>query len=183
MTNDYFGELTNAMTWVSEQNKTMFIGQSVSYEGHALYKSLMNVPQAKRLETPVFEDFQMGLCIGLALEGWLPISIFPRSDFLILASNQLANHLSNVRLISDNKRKVRVLIRVSVGSTSPMHPGLQHCQDYTEAIKIMCKNEIDVVELKDKHDILPAYQKAVLREDVRSTILVEYMDLYHTQGE
>ena len=133
----------------------------------------------KRLELPVMEDFQMGISIGLALEGWIPVNIYPRSDFLIIASNQIANHLSNVSLVSDGRRKVRVITRVSVGSTEPLHPGLQHCQDYTEAFKIMSKGEIEIVELKDKNDIVPAYQYAVLREDVKSTILVEYMNLYH----
>ena len=30
---------------------------------------------------PVFEDVQMGLSLGMALNGYVPISCFPRFDF------------------------------------------------------------------------------------------------------
>lgn len=176
---DYFDELIRTMEWLGQQPKVRFIGQSVVWDGHALFKSMVKVPADKRLELPVFEDFQMGMSIGLALEGWIPINIYPRSDFLIIAANQIANHLANVRIVSDGKRKARVITRVSVGATEPMHPGVQHCQDHTEAIKLLCRGEIDVVTLTNKEDIFPAYQHAVLREDCKPTILVEYSNLYH----
>jgi pyruvate/2-oxoglutarate/acetoin dehydrogenase E1 component len=178
---DYFDELIRTMEWLGQQEKVKFIGQSVEWDGHALFKSMKLVPMEKRLELPVFEDFQMGMSIGLAFEGWIPINIYPRSDFLIIAANQIANHLSNVRYVTDGKLRPRVITRVSVGGTEPMHPGVQHCQDYTEAIRVISKGEINIVELTDKRDILPAYQYAVTRKDSKPTILVEYMDLYHTQ--
>lgn len=180
MENNYLTELDDAMYWLSQQEKTIWIGQSVKWAGHSLFSSMTRVPVEKRIELPVMEDFQFGISIGLAMAGFIPINIYPRSDFLVIASNQIANHLANIRLVSDNKRKVKVITRVSVGGTTPMHPGLQHCQDHTEAIKLMCRSEIDIVELKNKNDIMPAYQYAYQREDIKSTILVEYMDLYHT---
>ena len=177
--NDYFSELIRATTWLGKQEKTIFIGQSVKFDGHSIYKSMLGVPENKRLELPVFEDFQMGMCIGLSLEGYIPISIYPRMDFLIIASNQITNHLANLRLVSDGKYKARILIRVSVGAIEPLHPGPQHCQDHTEALKLLCRGEIEVVELKKKEMIFPEYQHALTREDSKSTILVEYGDLYH----
>ena len=179
--NDYFQALDDAMAWLGQHEKVRFIGQSCRWDGHSLYKSMTKVPMEKRLELPVMEDFQMGLSIGLALEGFIPINIYPRMDFLIISANQIANHLSNVCCVTDGKLRPRVITRVSVGGTEPMHPGIQHCQDYTEAIKTISKGYIEVVELKNKHDILSAYQHAVLRDDSKPTILVEYMDLYHTQ--
>ena len=35
----------------------------------------------KKIEMPVFEDVQMGLSLGMALNGYVPISCFPRFDF------------------------------------------------------------------------------------------------------
>ena len=137
----------------------------------------------KRLELPVFEDFQMGMSIGLAIEGWIPVNIYPRSDFLIIASNQLANHLANIPITTEGKIRPRVITRVSVGGTTPMHPGIQHCQDHTEAIKLITRGNVEVVELKDKKQIFPAYNNAITRTDSKSTILVEYMNLYHTQKD
>ena len=176
---DYFDALNETMEWVGQQSRVRFIGQSVVYDGHALFKSMLKVPIEKRLELPVFEDFQMGISIGLALEGWIPVNIYPRSDFLIIAANQLANHLANVKIVTQGKISPRVITRVSVGSTTPMHPGIQHCQDYTEAIKLITRGEVEVVEMREKEHILPAYQYAVTRTDSKPTILVEYSDLYH----
>ena len=168
---------------MGKQPKVRFIGQSVVWDGHALFKSMPTVPREKRLELPVFEDFQMGMSIGLAIEGWIPVNVYPRSDFLVIASNQLANHLTNVRLVTEGKLRPRVITRVSVGGTEPMHPGLQHCQDHTDAIELITRGEVEIVRLKDKKQILPEYQRAVQRDDCKPTILVEYMNLYHTQKD
>lgn len=178
---DYFDELKATMEWMGQQEKIRFIGQSVEWDGHALFKSMAKVPMDKRLELPVFEDFQMGMSIGLALEGWIPVNIYPRSDFLIIATNQLLNHLTNVRIVTEGKLRPRVITRVSVGATDPMHPGPQHCQDYTAALKLMTRGEIEIVELRAKEQILPEYQRAVTREDAKPTILVEYGNLYHME--
>jgi len=180
---DYFDELNKTMDWMGQQPRIRFIGQSCVWDGHALFKSMLKVPMEKRLELPVFEDFQMGMSIGLALEGWIPVNIYPRSDFLIIASNQLANHLANIRITTEGKIRPRVITRVSVGGTEPMHPGIQHCQDHTAAVNLITRGEVDVVQLRKKEDILPAYQYAVTRLDSKPTILVEYMNLYHTQKD
>lgn len=178
---DYFDELNRTMDWLGQQPKVKFIGQSVVWDGHALFKSMVKVPMEKRLELPVFEDFQMGMSIGLAFEGWLPVNIYPRSDFLLIAANQLANHLTNIPEITEGKLRPRVITRVSVGATDPMHPGPQHCQDHTEAIRLITRGHVEVVQLREKEQIFPAYQHAVTRPDCKPTILVEYANLYHTQ--
>jgi hypothetical protein len=91
----------------------------------------------------------------------------------------LINHLTNVREVTGGKLKPRVITRVSVGATEPMHPGPQHCQDYTEALKLMTRGEIEIVQLREKEQIVPEYQRAVQRDDAKPTILVEYGNLYH----
>lgn len=178
---DYFSELDRTMEWLGQQPRVMFIGQSVVWDGHALFKSMTNVPTERRLELPVFEDFQFGMSIGLALEGWIPINVYPRFDFLIIAANQITNHLANVRLVSDGIYKPRIITRVSVGAVEPLHPGPQHCQDHTEALKLLCRGEIEVVELKRKEQIFTEYAHALQREDVKPTILIEYGDRYHKE--
>ncbi|KKL80096.1 hypothetical protein LCGC14_2008200, partial [marine sediment metagenome] len=90
---NYVEELTSAMTWLGEQPDTVFIGQSVAYPGNSLYGTLKGVSGEKKLELPVAEEMQMGMSIGMAMTGKVVISIFPRMDFLLLALNQLVNHL------------------------------------------------------------------------------------------
>ena len=48
------------------------------------------------------EELQMGITTGLALNGSIPVSIFPRWNFLMLAMNQLINHLDKINIMSNN---------------------------------------------------------------------------------
>ena len=89
----------------------------------------------KKIEMPVFEDVQMGLSLGMALNGYVPISCFPRFDFLILACNQLLNHLDKIQKMSKNQFLPKVIIRTSIGSKKPLDGGPQHTQDYTTIFK------------------------------------------------
>ena len=45
------------------------------------------------VELPVAEEMQMGMSLGLALDGKVPISIFPRWNFLLCGMNQLVYHI------------------------------------------------------------------------------------------
>lgn len=171
----YRNELTRAMKHLAQDDKTIFLGQGIVFPGNGLYETLQTVSICKRIELPVAEDLQMGMSIGLSLEGFIPISIFPRMDFLILALNQLVNHLDKINKTSNCQFNPKVIIRTAIGATKPFYPGLQHCSDYTEGIKAMVKS-IDVVKLANDKDIVPEYDKALCAE--HSTLLIEYADLY-----
>ena len=97
---NYLDSLIKSMEWLSNKNDTLFIGQSVKYSGNSIFNTLKTIKDEKKIEMPVFEDLQMGLSIGLALEGYVPINCYPRFDFLILACNQLINHLDKIRYMS-----------------------------------------------------------------------------------
>lgn len=170
---NYFDELTKAMTMLAAHPKILFVGQAVKYDGQRAHATFKGVPEDRKIEMPVAEDFQMGFCTGLALEGYLPISFYPRFDFLILAANQLVNHLDKIPVMSAFRPKV--IIRTIVGATTPLNPGPQHTQDHSKAFRMMLKT-IEVVELTHAGQILPAYEGA--RASQCSTILVEHMRLY-----
>jgi pyruvate/2-oxoglutarate/acetoin dehydrogenase E1 component len=114
----------------------------------------------------------------LALAGQVPVSIFPRWNFLLLAVNQVVNHLDKFPLMSNNGYRPKVIIRTGIGSVRPLHPQHQHVGDFTDAFRLMCRN-IEVSRLDEPEDIFPAYQKALEREDGKSTIVVEYGDYYN----
>ena len=109
----YKDELIRSMKYLSKDKRTIFLGQSVKYSGNAIFNTLKDVDDKKKIELPVFEDVQMGLSTGLALQGFIPITCYPRFDFLILAMNQLVNHLDKIRHMSFNEFKPRVIIRTS----------------------------------------------------------------------
>lgn len=164
------------MTLCASDSSSIFVGQAVEVEGTGISRSLAAVPIEQRIELPVDEDFQLGLSIGLALEGQRVISIFPRWNFLLLATNQLINHLDKLSELGIFLQKP-VIIRTAIGSINPLHPGPQHVGDFSEPFKQMCKN-INVVRLDDKTQILPEYEKALERKDHVSTLLVEWSDRY-----
>jgi len=171
----YFEELKAAMKMLSKDSHVMFIGQAVEYAGTAMTNTLKDVSREQLVELPVFEDTQMGITLGLALAGFIPVSIYPRWNFLICATNQLVNHVDKITMMSDFKP--RIIIRTSIGSERPLHPQHQHVGDYTDAFRLMCEN-IDVIRLKEPKDIIPAYTKAYERKDGIATVLVEYGDYY-----
>ena len=170
----YSGEVRKAMNFLSEDERVLFIGQTVEYGGSRFTKDLSEIVSSKKLELPVAEELQMGMSIGLALEGIVPVSIFPRFDFLLLGMNQLVNHLDKIKEMSKNEFNPKIIIRTIIGGKNP-YPGPQHCQDYTFEFKSLLKN-IYVKKLEKINEIFPEYKKALKREG--SSLLIELGDLY-----
>lgn len=165
---------------LAQDDRTVFIGQSVIYPGTGMYQTLEKVPNEKKIEMPVEEDFQLGVSIGFALNGFIPISIFPRWNFLLLATNQIVNHLDKLRELMDNENIPQVIIRTSIGSEYPLHPGPQHIGDFTEFFSGLLNN-IEVVRLDKSNQIVSEYQRALVRTDGVSSILVEWSDKYYEE--
>jgi len=176
----YLDEIKKAMSLLAEHPKTYFIGQAVEYEGTGLYDSLKHIPSSKRLELPVAEHLQCGLANGMAIDGMIPVSTFPRWNFLLMGTDQIVNHLDKFSSMSNGKLTPKVIIRVAVGSESPIDPQCQHKGNFTEAFKSLTQN-LDIIQLDEPEDIIPAYKKALNREDGKSTILVEFADYCKTK--
>ena len=168
------------MEWLAEKDNTIFLGQACKVSGHAISSTLEKVPEDKRVELPVFEETQMGVSTGMALEGFVPITMYPRFDFFILSCNQLINHLDKMRDMSKGDMTPRVIIRVAVGSKNPIDAGPQHTQDHSEAFRKML-TDVNVVQLNEPEDIFPAFKEAYEREDSKSTLLIEYGEHYGTK--
>ena len=166
------------MEYLAKNKKTIFIGQAVEVPGTSMSNTLKNINKNKLLELPVAEEMQMGITLGLAMDGNIPISIYPRWNFLLLAINQLINHIDKIDIMSGGGYRPKLIIRTGIGSERPLHPQHQHVGDFTDAIRRMCTT-IEVLRLEEPEDIFPSYEKALKREDRRNTILVEYGDYYN----
>ena len=163
------------MKWLGEKENTLFLGQATLFSGHAISGTLTEVPKEKLIELPVMEEVQMGMCAGLSLEGYVPISIYPRFNFMMLSINQLVNHIDTMREMSKGELVPRVIVRVAVGAKKPLDGGSQHTQDFTESIKNML-NDTVVVELKEPEQIFQSFKDAYNRNG--STVLIEWGDYY-----
>ncbi len=174
----YMDELIRSMDYLAERGDTVFLGQAVAVAGTAMRNTLLNVEKDKLIELPVEEEFQLGISIGLSLNRRIPICIFPRWNFLLLATNQIVNHLDKLKELTQVQNPGKVIIRTGIGSENPLHPGPQHTGDFTEAFTLMCKN-INVVRLDSAEMIFDEYIKAYGRDDGTSSLLIEWSDRYN----
>ena len=172
----YLDALTEAMKLTMEDDKTIFIGQQIVYYGNPMSKTIEGLPKERMIETPVMEEVQMGMTVGLSMAGKRVVSFYPRWDFLICAGNQLVNHLDKLEIMSDGEWKPNVIIRVGKGSDEPLDPGHQHKADYTEEFSSILKHTT-VIKLDSADKILPAYKRALTEGG--PFVLVEYPHLYY----
>jgi pyruvate/2-oxoglutarate/acetoin dehydrogenase E1 component len=156
------------MEMLARDPRTLFVGQAVRFPGQRAHQTFAAVPMDRRIEMPVAEDFQMGFSTGLAMAGYVPVSFFPRWDFLVIAANQLVNHL-------DKHFAAKVIVRVAVGANRPLDPGPQHTQDHTAAFRMMLRR-VQILELLEPEFVVPHYRYALESPD--PVIVVERMDLY-----
>ncbi len=172
----YKDALTEAMTFLGEQDNIMFVGQQIVYAGNPMSTTLGNVSKDKMVELPVMEETQMGMTLGIAMTGKTVVTFYPRWDFIILAVNQLVNHIDKYELMTG--KRANILIRLGKGSDKPLDPGHQHKGNYFNEFKSMCPN-IKFHDLQSTDDIVPAYKDAYQNGGVH--VLVEYPELYYIQ--
>ena len=172
----YKDEIIKSMEWLAEKNDTTFIGQSVLHSGNAIYNTLKTIDEEKRIEVPVFEEVQMGMCTGMALNGLVPICCFPRFDFILRCMDSLVNHLDKMQHMTEGTFKPKVIIRTSIGAKEPLDGGIQHTQDYSDSIMRML-HEVNVVLLNEPEQIFPEFEEAYNTDC--STLLIEWGDYYN----
>lgn len=173
----YKQEVIRGMQLLASDPTTVFVGQGVRIKANCLFEQLEGVPEHRRLEVPVFENTQLGMCLGMALTGFTPVCLFPRTNFLLCAVDQLVNHLDKWRQMTGKPAKV--IIKTMSGCTRPLDPGPQHSEseyvNYTSAFEEMCES-IVIEEMWKLDQVYPAYMSALQHEG--PTLLVERGNLY-----
>ena len=84
-----------------------------------------------------------------------------------------------ILLHAAQKRAVVALVKTTMDQPRATHSILV-VGDFTEAVQSMCST-VEVIRLENPEDVYPAYQKALLRDDGRNTIIVEYGDYYNVK--
>lgn len=172
---NYHDALCHAMALCAEEWNAIFMGQGVEYPSTTMSTTFRDVPAHKKLEMPVAEELQMGMALGMSLQGFLPICIFPRWNFVLRAADQLVNHLDRLPIYSDGGYRPRVIIRTAIPSKEPFNPQSQHDDDFSVAFRYMLRT-IPVRVIEDAESVVPFYEQALTSET--STILVEKSHLY-----
>ncbi|PIQ89622.1 MAG: hypothetical protein COV72_02060 [Candidatus Omnitrophica bacterium CG11_big_fil_rev_8_21_14_0_20_42_13] len=172
MQTEYYKAICRQMHKFAANKKVIFLGQQVVSED--FYGTLKGIPNDRRIEMPVAEELQMGLSIGLSMEGFVPVSIYQRMDFLPRACDQLVNHLNLIEDMSGGVFKPRVIIRTTIGSRRPLDVGPQHSQDLTEMFKAVLK--FPVLKVRTPKEVDHAYNLAYTSKS--PVMIIEVQDLY-----
>lgn len=170
---NYYLTIKKELESFIENSKVLYLGQQVASE--SMYSLLKNVPMDKRREMPIAEELQLGISIGLALEGYLPISIYQRMDFLPRAMDQLVNHLDLIKELSRGKYNPKIIIFTTIGTNKPFNVGLQHNKDLVKEFQVMLKN-IPVYDLKTEEDVKVSFN--IARTQDTSILLIARQELF-----
>lgn len=168
----YHKAIYDNMQKLALRKDVLFVGQQVQFQD--FYGTLKGISLDKRIEMPVAEEMQMGFCIGLALEGFLPICIYQRMDFMYRAMDQICNHLSLLPAVSRGYFAPKIIIRTTVGNDSPLNPGKQHTQDLTDIFKKASK--FPVVKVTTEKEVNDAYKDAITLSS--PMLIIEEQKLY-----
>ena len=170
----YQSEIKKAMTKLGKRDDVLFLGQGVAYPDR-IYGTLEDVPIEKCIEMPIAENMQTGIAIGLALEGFYPVSIYQRMDFLLLASDQLINHLDKIKSMSQGQYNPCVMTRTIIGAKKPLDAGPQHTQDFTKLFKTGLNN-VAVVNLLNDREVKSVYSDC--NKNNTNILVIEKRELY-----
>jgi pyruvate/2-oxoglutarate/acetoin dehydrogenase E1 component len=168
----YKEALCQEMLELAKNPRVIFLGQQVGAED--FYGTLKDIVTDKRLEMPVAEELQLGMSIGLALEGYLPVSLYQRMDFLPRACDQLVNHLDLMEQLSQGRFSPHMIIRTTIGVSGPLDIGLQHKKDLIEGFKKLV--HFPILKLSTAEEVHAGYKQA--RTCSGPIMLVEIQDNY-----
>ena len=168
--NKYLKAINKEFIKLAKLKNTIFLGQQVfETDCYGIFK---DIPKEKRLELPVVEELQLSMSVGLALEGFLPISFFQRHDFLFRAMDSLCNQLELLKDLSRGLFNPKVLIVTTVGVKNS---GLQHNKDITKGLKALLKS-IKIFNPKTAQQVKESFKK-IKRYD-GSSVITFYQELF-----
>jgi len=170
---NYSDTLKICMQDLAKRKESVFIGYNIK-NGSRCYGTTSSIPENKIYEMPVAEDLMTGMATGMALQGYLPVLIFERQDFMLIASDQIVNHLSKINELSHGQFNPKVIIRAIVGHDKPFNPGPQHLQDFTDFFKKFCS--FPVIACYTADQIKRAYKQSMKLKN--SIMIVDYRKLY-----
>ena len=168
----YSEAIKQSMEKLARDEKVVFIGYSLTH-GCAT-GTLKDIPDSKKYETPIAENLMIGLGMGMSLEGFRPLVYFERFDFVLNAMDGIVNHLDKIDKLSKGQFNMPVIMRVVVGSKTPLLSGLPHIQDHTEALRMMVS--FPILTPKTSKEVIRDYD--ICLNSKTPIMVVEQRDLY-----
>lgn len=114
---------------------SVFLGENIINSGR-IYGTLNQVPIKKCIEMPVAENLIAGAAVGLAISGYIPICIFQRMDFMLIAADAIINHACLLPKISGGIIRLPIIFRtVKASLNKDFFVGYQHSKDLTHVFE------------------------------------------------
>lgn len=168
----YKDKITEAMTWLGKQKKSVFIGEGL-INAQRIYGTMNGVSNRDCLEMPIAENLITGVAMGLALEGFKPIIVFQRMDFMLVAADAIINHMTLLPSMSGKQFTFPIIIRAIIGSQHrKFWVGEQHNHDFAHIFSPY----IDTIKLTQAKHILMSYMNAY--KSSNPVLIIEEKDLY-----
>src|SRR3989338_1341900 len=115
----YRNALNLALTHEMEADPNVFVFGLDVPDHKRLYGSTAGLVErfgaARCFGTPLSEEAMTGVALGAAIAGLRPVHVHIRADFMLLAMNQIANMVSNLRYMSGGRLRVPLVIRAVIG--------------------------------------------------------------------
>lgn len=116
-------------TAMSTNDRAVVIGQGVD-DFKGIFGTTLDLHSEfgalRSFDTPLSEEAVAGITLGMSLNGLYPIQTHIRSDFVLLASNQIINLIAKYRYMFGGLFRVPMLIRAVIGRS--WGQGAQHSQ-------------------------------------------------------
>ncbi len=115
----YRQAIKEALTLIMENDKSVFImGEGVD-DSAGIFGTTTglqkNFGRERVFDTPIAENTITGIALGASLSGMKPIVVHMRMDFLLLAMDQIVNHISKWHYMFGGKLKTPLVIRTIIG--------------------------------------------------------------------
>jgi pyruvate/2-oxoglutarate/acetoin dehydrogenase E1 component len=168
---------TQSMLEFAADPKARFVGYGL-LDGKGGNGTMKTIPNEKIVETTVCEGLMVGIAQGLAMQGFKPMVLIERADFIWRAMDAIALHLDQCEDISRGEFKPGVIIRVVIGNKEkPLFTGQTHTGDPYDALRDILKMLVFRTSCPD--GIKFWYSVAMERQERgESTMIFERKDLY-----
>jgi pyruvate dehydrogenase E1 component beta subunit len=177
----YGAAINEALTQAMERDPKVFVMGIGADDHKELFGSakglLARFGKERVFDTPIAEAGMTGVAIGAALEGYKPVHVHIRADFLYLAMDQLFNLAAKWRYMFGGTRSVPLVVRAVIGRS--WGQGAQHSQSPQSMF-------MHVPGLKVVMPTSPADAKGYLLAaiaDPNPVVIIEHRLLYDIVGE
>ena len=174
---NYREQITEAWaTAMREDPKVLILGEGVT-DPKGIFGTTLAGYQSfpdRVIETPLSENMITGACLGMALEGWKPMLVHARCEFIMLSMEHLVDTIAKWRVV--HRREFGLVVRTLVGRGWGQGP------NHSQAFHAMFAH---VPGLRVLYPVIPENMQHWVKESLNwggPTVIMEPRRLYEVES-